>query len=110
METLTAALTVVIVLLVFALAYIDARTGYLPDVLTLPLGLVALLYHWSLNWVMFTAVELVFSSAVVGLVLLAVRYVGNKNYVQDSFGLGDVKFLASSTLLRERDVNRICLS
>lgn len=88
-----------ILVILLILAVIDYKTGYLPDIFTFPLAALALIYHWSMSWSIHSLVSLLLGCAAITCFLLGFRYLGNKISGQESFGLGDVKLIAGSTLL-----------
>lgn len=81
-----------------ALAWKDLKEYLLPDMLNLALGLSLLALHISSNWTLISPINSLLGASLGGGFLLAVRYLAEKFYRDDSLGLGDVKMITAAGL------------
>ncbi len=78
------------------LAVIDLKTRLLPNVYVLGFFLCGVAFHFLLNFVFFTPISSFIGMIAGGGLLLAVRFVANRFYGQDTLGLGDVKLMGAA--------------
>jgi leader peptidase (prepilin peptidase)/N-methyltransferase len=78
-----------------ALAVIDLKTWLLPNVLTLPLALLAPLFHFTTGFHYVSLEGIALGGALGFGTLYVIRHFANKAYKTDSLGLGDVKLLGA---------------
>jgi leader peptidase (prepilin peptidase)/N-methyltransferase len=81
-----------------ALAVIDFRTGYLPDVIVAPLGVVGLIVALAGSPIGVTWPTALIGAALNGAVFYALRWVVTKLKGREAMGLGDVKLVAAGGL------------
>lgn len=84
--------------LLFALSIIDLRTRLLPNVLVLPLALLAVIFHIITQWHYLNPTIMLLGGITGYGTLFTIRALANYVYKQDALGLGDVKLLGAAGL------------
>ncbi|MDV5355475.1 prepilin peptidase [Enterobacter asburiae] len=91
---LTALLMLALLSLLVAMCFIDIDHMLLPDVLTYPFMLLALIYAWSRQPLLLTLQEHALAAAVGFLILWLLNYVFVRSRGCDGIGGGDMKLFA----------------
>lgn len=77
------------------MGWIDLKLWILPNELVALLAIVALPFHYSIDWVYGGFLTFIIGACIGGGSLMAIRAVANRVYGFETMGLGDVKLMAA---------------
>jgi leader peptidase (prepilin peptidase)/N-methyltransferase len=95
MEILASACAILALLSLIWMGWIDLKLWILPNELVLLLGITAIPFHYSYDWLYGGWLYFVMGGIVGSGILMVIRSIANRIYGFETLGLGDIKLMGA---------------
>lgn len=98
MELLAFGSVVIAFFMLLWAGWIDLKLWILPNELLFVYGLMALPFHYAIDWVYGGWLYFMLGGMMGGVILLIIREAANRFYKMETMGLGDIKLMTAAGL------------